>query len=165
MAGGQRQSGRALGHPMVWVVFARALLGAWGVSRDDATYAPPKQQASPPVSSANLFFMDGPKGRIEVLEAQSQSLLAAYESGEASFLRGILRSLVRERRVRDIESGGAFHLALLENGSLVISDPATGYWMALEAFGTDNRRVFAELLQRATTLNMLAMHRASEAMR
>jgi hypothetical protein len=37
--------------------------------------------------------------------------------------------------------------------------------MALEAFGTDNRRVFAELLQRATTLDMLAMQRDSEAMR
>ena len=65
---------------MVWVVLAMALLWAWGVSRDDATYAPPEQQTSPPVSSANLLFMDGPKGRIEVLEAQSQSLLAAYES-------------------------------------------------------------------------------------
>ena len=93
---------------------------------------------------------------------RTKSLLAAYESGEASFLRGILRSLVRERRVRDIESGGAFHLALLENGSLVISDPATGYWMALEAFGTDNRRVFAELLQRATTLDMIAMQPLNE---
>ena len=147
---------------MVWVVLAMALLWAWGVSRDDATYAPPQQQASLPISSADLVFVDGPKGRIDVLEAQSQSLLAAYESGEASFLRGILRSLVRERRVRDIESGGAFHLALLENGSLVISDPATGYWMALEAFGTDNRRVFAELLQRATALDMIAMQPSTE---
>lgn len=142
---------------MVWVVLAMALLWAWGVSRDDATYAPPQQQASLPVSSVNLLFVDGPKGRIEVLEAQSRSLLAAYESGEASFLRGILRSLVRERRVRDIDSAGVFQLALLENGSLVISDPATSYWMALEAFGTDNRRVFAELLQRATTLEMVAL--------
>ena len=147
---------------MVWVVLAMALLWAWGVSRDDATYAPPQQQASPPVSSANLLFVDGPKGRIEVLEAQSRSLLAAYESGEASFLRGILRSLVRERRVRDIDSAGLFQLALLENGSLVISDPATGYWMALEAFGTDNRRVFAELLQRAITLEMVALRGDSE---
>lgn len=147
---------------MVWVVLAMALLWTWGVSRDDATYAPPQQQASLPISTADLLFVDGPKGRIDVLEAQSQSLLAAYESGEASFLRGILRSLVRERRVRDIESGGAFHLALLENGSLVISDPATGYWMALEAFGTDNRRVFAELLQRATALDMIAMQPSTE---
>ena len=147
---------------MVWVVLAMALLWAWGVSRDDATYAPPQQQASLPVSSANLLFVDGPKGRIEVLEAQSRSLLAAYESGEASFLRGILRSLVRERRVRDIDSAGVFQLALLENGSLVISDPATGYWMALEAFGTDNRRVFAELLQRANTLEMVALRGDSE---
>lgn len=157
MAGGQAQPRRSLGHPMVWVVLAMALLWAWGVSRDDATYAPPQQQASLPVSSVNLLFVDGPKGRIEVLEAQSRSLLAAYESGEASFLRGILRSLVRERRVRDIDSAGVFQLALLENGSLVISDPATSYWMALEAFGTDNRRVFAELLQRATTLEMVAL--------
>ena len=78
------------------------------------------------------------------------------------FLRGILRSLVRERRVRDIDSAGVFELALLENGSLVISDPATGYWMALEAFGTDNRRVFAELLQRATALEMVALRSDSE---
>ena len=147
---------------MVWVVLAMAVLWAWGVSRDDATYAPPQQQASLPVSSANLLFVDGLKGRIEVLEAQSRSLLAAYESGEASFLRGILRSLVRERRVRDIDSAGVFQLALLENGSLVISDPATGYWMALEAFGTDNRRVFAELLRRATTLEMVALRGDSE---
>ena len=71
---------------------------------------------------------------------------------------------VWREQVRDIESGGAFHLALLENGSLVISDPATGYWMALEAFGTDNRRVFAELLQRDDPQHA-AMQRASEAMR
>ena len=39
---------------------------------------------------------------------------------------------------------------------MVISDPETGYWMALEAFGTDNRRVFAELLQRAKSLELIA---------
>ena len=141
---------------MVWVVLAMALLWAWGVSREDTTYAPPQQQASPSVSSAQLLFIDGPKGQIDVLEAQTQSPLATYASGEGSFLRGILRSLVRERKVRDIAAGGAFDLSLLENGSLVISDPETGYWMALEAFGTDNRRVFAEILQRAKSLELIA---------
>ena len=79
---------------MVWVVLAMALLWAWGVSREDTTYAPPQQQASPSVSSAQLLFIAGPKGRIDVLEAQTQSPLATYASGEGSFLRGILRSLV-----------------------------------------------------------------------
>ena len=46
--------------------------------------------------------------------------------------------------------------ALYCGGSLVISDPETGYWMALEAFGTDNRRVFAEILQRANSLELIA---------
>jgi len=142
---------------MVWVVLAMALLWGWGVSRQGITYAPPPQQASPSVTYADLLFIDGPKGRIDVVEAQTHTPLAAFESGEGSFLRGILRSLVRERRVRDIDPGGAFQLALLENGSLVISDPATGYWMALEAFGVDNRRVFAEILQSAAALELVAM--------
>jgi putative photosynthetic complex assembly protein len=101
------------------------------------------------VSSANLLFIDGPAGRIEVVDAEAGSKLAQYESGEGSFLRGILRSLVRERRIRDLEAGGIFNLSLLDNGSLVISDPETNYWMALEAFGVDNRQLFVELLERA----------------
>ncbi len=157
MAGGQVTSRRTLGHPMVWVVLAMALLWGWGVSRQDITYAPPPQPTSPSISSAQLLFIDGHKGRIDVLEAQTHTPLVAFESGQGSFLRGILRSLVRERRVRDIDPGGAFQLALLENGSLVISDPETGYWMALEAFGVDNRRVFAEILQSATALELVAM--------
>ena len=141
---------------MVWVILAMALLWAWGVSREDARYGPPQQQASLTVSSADLLFIDGPRGRIDVLDAQTQVTLAVYESGEGSFLRGIVRSLVRERRVRDLDPGGAFNLALLDNGSLVISDPDTGYWMALEAFGVDNRRLFAEILEQALSEEVAA---------
>ena len=141
---------------MVWVILAMALLWAWGVSRQDTTYAPPEQQASPSISTTQLLFIDGPKGRIEVFDAQTHSPLATYESGEGSFLRGVLRSLVRERKVREIDAASAFDLALLENGSLVITDPTTGYWMALEAFGADNRQVFAEILQRANSLSSMA---------
>ena len=150
------QPWRTLGHPMVWLVLAMALLWAWGVSREDAQYTPPQQQASPPVSSADLLFIDGPYGRIDVIDEETQSTLAVYESGEGSFLRGIVRSLVRERRARDLDSGGAFNLALLDNGSLVISDPDTGYWMALEAFGVDNRRLFAEILEHALSEEVAA---------
>ena len=63
---------------------------------------------------------------------------------------------MRERRVRHLDPGGAFTLALLDNGSLVISDPETGYWMALEAFGIDNRRLFAELLEQALSDDIAA---------
>ncbi len=141
---------------MVWVVVAMVLLWMWGVARDDVAYTPPSPQSAASVSSTDLRFVDGPEGQIVVLHATTGSELARYNSGEASFLRGILRSLVRERRVRDLEPGGAFHLALLDNGSLVISDPETGYWMALEAFGIDNRRAFAELLDQAHHLNGIA---------
>ena len=149
VTGGQTAAQSTLRHPMVWVVLAMALLWVWGAARDDAAYAPPSPQPAAAVSSTDLLFVDGPAGQIVVLEAITGEELARYSSGDGGFLRGILRSLVRERRVRDLEPGGAFHLALLDNGSLVISDPETGYWMALEAFGIDNRRAFAELLDRA----------------
>jgi putative photosynthetic complex assembly protein len=126
------------------------------VARDDAFYGPPSPQLGSSVAATDLLFVDGPEGQIVVLHATTGAELARYDSGEGSFLRGILRSLVRERRVRHLESGGVFHLALLDNGSLVISDPDTGYWMALEAFGVDNRRAFAELLDRASHLAGLA---------
>ena len=83
------------------------------------------------------------------MDAETGSKLAQYGSGEGSFLRGILRSLVRERRIRDLDAGGIFNFSLLDNRSLVISDPETNYWMAMEAFGVDNRQLFVELLERA----------------
>ena len=141
---------------MVWVVLAMTLLWAWGVARDDVSYTPPPPQSAPAVSSIDLIFVDASEGQIVVLLATTGDELARYSAGEGSFLRGILRSLVRERRVRHLDSGGAFHLALLDNGSLVISDPETGYWMALEAFGVDNRRAFAELLDRAHASSRIA---------
>ena len=58
---------------MVWVIVAMALLWAWGVSREDATYAPPPPQAALPVSSVDLLFIDGPQGRIDVADARTQS--------------------------------------------------------------------------------------------
>ena len=141
---------------MVWVVLAMTLLWVWGVARDDLSYEPPPPQSASSVSSTDLLFVDAPNGQIVVLLATTGDELARYNAGEGSFLRGILRSLVRERRIRHLDSAGAFHLALLENGSLVISDPETGYWMALEAFGVDNRRAFAELLDRALASSQIA---------
>ena len=163
MTGGQTTAPSPLRHPMVWVVLAMALLWTWGVTRDDVSYTPPSPQSATSVSATDLRFVDGPEGQIIVLHAATGSELARYTSGEGSFLRGILRSLVRERRVRHLESGGAFHLALLDNGSLVISDPETGYWMALEAFGVDNRRAFAELLDQSHHLDGIASATAGSA--
>ena len=90
---------------MVWVVLAMALLWAWGVSREDTTYAPPQQQASQSVSSAQLLFIDGPKGRIDVWR-RKRNLLWPLMRPVRAVSCGILRSLVRERKVRDIAAAG-----------------------------------------------------------
>ena len=70
---------------MVWVVLAMALLWGWAVSRDEATYAPPEPQVAAAVSSATLLFVDGPAGRIDVLESQTESNLPSTTRVRAVF--------------------------------------------------------------------------------
>jgi len=71
-------------------------------------------------------------------------------SGEQGFLRGTLRALARDRRLRNLSSEAPFELALYENGRLSITDTLTSRGIDLEAFGPDNVAVFAKILQEFT---------------
>jgi len=67
-------------------------------------------------------------------------------SGEQGFLRGTLRALARDRRMRNLTSEAPFELALFKDGRLSIIDTLTGKGIDLEAFGPDNVAVFAKIL-------------------
>ena len=68
-------------------------------------------------------------------------------TGEQGFLRGTLRALARERRLRNLSSDAPFELTLLEDGRLSINDTLTNKGIDLEAFGPDNVAVFVEILK------------------
>ncbi len=92
-----------------------------------------------------LRFIDQPDGSVAAIEDGSGQVLHRFE-GEQGFLRGTLRAMVRERRMRGIGAGQAFELILHHDGRLTLYDPSTGTRIALESFGPDNTRVFARLL-------------------
>lgn len=98
------------------------------------------------VDVRQLGFRDIPNGVVEVFEWNSKVSLAKIQSGEGAFLRGVVRSLVRQRRGLDSGIASVFELTRYEDGRLVLSDPATGERVDLVAFGATNIAVFAELM-------------------
>lgn len=107
--------------------------------------APVQPQFDSPVTNSRaLQFEDTPSGAVAVRDAQSGAEVALFE-GEQGFVRGVLRAMARERKLRSI--GGQTPL-LLQNhadGSLSLFDASTGERINLESFGPTQRATFARL--------------------
>ena len=63
------------------------------------------------------------------------------------FIRGVLRGVARDRKMRGIGAQPPFALTLWRDGSLSLTDTATGREVELGGFGADNRAVFVALLE------------------
>ena len=97
------------------------------------------------VAKKTLHFRDLPNGAVGVVSAESGQMIAQVE-GQAGFVRGILRALARDRRIRQISSDDAFELVSRSDGRLTLIDLATKNRIDLESFGKDNAAEFAAFL-------------------
>lgn len=108
-----------------------------------------RQPDAPVVAQRSLRFEDGPDGSVRVIDAASGQAIDNV-AGEAGFLRGSLRALVRERKMRGIGSGPAFELLARSDGRLTLNDPATGERLDLESFGPSNAAIYRRWLPAAS---------------
>lgn len=92
-----------------------------------------------------LHFRDLPSGAVGVISVDNGETIAQVE-GQAGFVRGILRAMTRERRIRQISSDDAFELVSHSDGRLTLIDLATNNRIDLESFGKDNAAQFAAFL-------------------
>lgn len=104
-----------------------------------------REPDAPALHVRQLRFADRPDGAVAVFDAGSGRLLDTLH-GEQGFLRGALRALARERRVRGVGAEPPFELSARADGRLMLADPSTGERLDLEAFGPTNAGVFARLL-------------------
>ena len=102
------------------------------------------QDHSPVSWQRTLRFEDRPNGDVAVMDGKSAVEITRY-SGEQGFVRGILRTLARERMRRGIGSGPTFELIGHTDGRLTLLDPSTGQRINLESFGPTNMSSFAKL--------------------
>jgi putative photosynthetic complex assembly protein len=98
------------------------------------------------VMTKQLRFEDRSDGSIVVVSAPDGQVVKVIE-GEAGFVRGILRAMARERRIKEVNQAIPFELIARADGRLTLLDPATGNRIDLESFGKDNVIEFAVLLK------------------
>ncbi len=129
----------AIGAVVVFTVIGVASLRLSG-------YEPPAQPRGAMVESRLLRFEDVRDGLVHVFDVDSGDRIAKLAPAEDSFIRGIMRSMARARRARDVGMRPPFLLARFADGSLVLSDTAIDNEVNLVAFGPTNETSFAALL-------------------
>ena len=99
---------------------------------------------SPVTGSRSLQFEDTASGAVAVHETQSGAEVALFE-GEQGFVRGVLRAIARERKLRGVDHRAPLLLQNHADGSLSLFDALTGERIHLESFGHTQRATFAQL--------------------
>lgn len=100
-----------------------------------------------PVRSRTLRFVDAADRGVLIEDAGTGRTASVIVPGqETGFIRGVMRGLARERRMRGIGGGPPFTLTQWQDGELTLTDTVTGRSIELNAFGTTNRAAFAALL-------------------
>jgi putative photosynthetic complex assembly protein len=98
------------------------------------------------VAYRDLTFADRADGAVVVRDARDGRLVEVLPAASDGFVRGVLRSLVRERRLRGLGDEAPFRLARRGDGRLALEDRASGAEVVLNAFGATNVEAFARFL-------------------
>ena len=98
------------------------------------------------LASRSLVFSDAPDGGILVYDGNTNAKLTEVAPNTNQFLRGAIRGLARSRRAIKASPNAAFVLTQLEDGRLMLDDPATGERIAISSFGPTQIESFRSLL-------------------
>ncbi len=119
-----------------------AIAGSLGWIGDPSSEPPD----SAPVAQGTFLFEERSDESLVVYRMPQREPIRVIPAGEENFIRGVLRSLERERRARGVTSNAPVRLTQWANGRLSLEDPTTGERTELAAFGPTNVGAFAKLL-------------------
>ncbi len=101
-----------------------------------------------PMVTRDLSFVDRADGGLTITDIGTGKAVKVIAPGEPSgFIRGVMRSMGRERRMHHIGPSAPFRVASWPDGQLSLTDTFTGRMIELNSFGPTNRASFAELLK------------------
>ncbi len=104
-------------------------------------------EPSIPTLSRMLTFDKRADNTLAVIDANTGQTIEVLPSADEGFLPGAIRSLRYERRRLGKPDDAPFRLVGEASRGLALIDPATGIYLQLEAYGFENARQVARLLQ------------------
>ena len=107
------------------------------------------RSSRPQIDGVALRFEDAANGNITVI-AHPSNIVVQTITGEAPFIRGVLRSLVRARKQNQLGAGEPFWLGHSSDGASSIEDRLTGARVELDAFGQTNLASFTQIYVNAS---------------
>ena len=134
---------------LVATAMALTALVKVGVLNREAVPAQARAEAHiAPAVVRNLTFADRGDGAVVVRDIATGETVRVLIDGVPGngFVRGVMRGMARERRAHGVGMDAPFNLTLWQNGTLSLTDKATGRAIELGSFGPDNRKAFAVLL-------------------
>ena len=102
------------------------------------------------VATRDIRFEDQIDGGIDVLDAATNTVIERVAPETNGFMRGAVRSLVRERKRSNINADKPFSIVALADARLVLRDNVTDHEIDLASFGSTNAQVFSKLLSQQT---------------
>lgn len=92
-------------------------------------------------------FEDRADGALLVTDVAANKLVFIFMPGSnTGFIRGVMRGLMRERRLHEVARSGPVTVSQWADGALTLEDKTTGRILELGSFGHTNRAAFAQLL-------------------
>jgi putative photosynthetic complex assembly protein len=98
------------------------------------------------VTQRALRFLDAEQGNVAVFDYKTGKQIATI-TGQAGFVRGALRALVRERKLAGEGSDKPFNLIAYKDGRLTLEDTVSSQRIDLGSFGPENAANFATFLK------------------
>jgi putative photosynthetic complex assembly protein len=139
---------RAAGALVIATVLTIAVIQVTGYET-----SPNSTADSQPVQSVSLTFQDLANGGILVRNAETGAVIDEVAPETNGFIRGALRGLMRDRKLRSIGRAPAFELVRWDDGRLSLTDTATGTRIYLAAYGPTNHNAFAQFLSAGSGSN------------
>lgn len=110
------------------------------------TMRSPEAAGALPQREREFRAADRSDGAVVLTDARTGREVLVVAPGEDGFMRGTLRGLARDRRMRDIGAEMPFRLVVWNDGRMTLDDTATGRRLDLLAFGQTQAEAFARLL-------------------
>lgn len=98
-------------------------------------------------TTRDFRFEDRADGALMVTDVAANRLVFIFMPGSnTGFIRGVMRGLMRERRLHEVLRSGPVTVSQWADGALTLEDKSTGRILELGSFGHTNRAAFAQLL-------------------